>query len=112
MGADVNTMDFRVGGRDTNRGGPAGGPVHEFNSLYWNIGPDERFVVTYDMHLDGVRIWVSLTTVECKAAGAGTRLVFTEAGAFLDGYDDAASREHGTRARSVDGARRPVRERR
>jgi hypothetical protein len=29
-------------------------------------------------------------------AGAGTRLVFTEQAVFLDGYDDAGSREHGT----------------
>ncbi len=27
----------------------------------------------------------------------GTLLVFTEQGAFLDGYDDAGSRERGTR---------------
>jgi uncharacterized protein YndB with AHSA1/START domain len=29
-------------------------------------------------------------------AGKGTRLVLTEQGAFLDGYDDAGSRERGT----------------
>jgi hypothetical protein len=31
-----------------------------------------------------------------KPKGAGTRLVVTEKGAFLDGYDDAGSRERGT----------------
>jgi hypothetical protein len=36
-------------------------------------------------------------TVEFKPAGVGTRLIYTEQGAFLDGYDDAGSREHGTR---------------
>jgi hypothetical protein len=35
--------------------------------------------------------------VEFKPAGAGTRLTVTEQGAFLDGYDDAGSRERGTR---------------
>ena len=25
-----HTLDFRVGGRETNRGGPEGGPVHLF----------------------------------------------------------------------------------
>jgi hypothetical protein len=50
------------------------------------------------MHLDDKRISVSLATVELKPAGAGTRLIYTEQGAFLDGYDDAGSREHGTRA--------------
>ena len=34
--------------------------------------------------------------MEFKPAGSGTRLVFTEQGAFLDGYDDPAGREHGT----------------
>jgi len=32
-----------------------------------------------------------------EPAGSGTRLVFTEQGAYLDGYDDVAGREHGTR---------------
>ncbi len=58
---------------------------------------DQRIVYTYDMHLDDARISVSLATVELEPAGAGTRLIFTEQGVFLDGYDDAGSREHGTR---------------
>lgn len=40
---------------------------------------------------------MSLATIEFRPAGAGTRLVVTEQGAFLDGYDDADSREQGTR---------------
>ena len=35
--------------------------------------------------------------MEFKAEGGGTRLVFTEQGAFLDGYEDVAGREEGTR---------------
>ncbi|WP_437679132.1 hypothetical protein [Sorangium sp. So ce131] len=31
-----------------------------------------------------------------EPAGAGTRLAFTEQGAFLDGHDAPATREHGT----------------
>jgi hypothetical protein len=34
--------------------------------------------------------------LELIPAGAATRLVMTEQGAFLDGYDDAGSRERGT----------------
>jgi hypothetical protein len=49
------------------------------------------------MHLDDVRISVSLATVELQSAGSGTRLIFTEQGVYLDGYDDAGMREHGTR---------------
>jgi len=35
-------------------------------------------------------------TFELKTAGTGTRLVMTEQGASLDGYDDAGSRERGS----------------
>jgi hypothetical protein len=49
------------------------------------------------MHLDEKKISVSLATMQLKAAGAGrTELKVTEQGAFLDGYDDAGSRERGT----------------
>ena len=95
-GPDESEMDFRVGGRETNRGGPKGGPIHSFDARYQDIVPNERIVFTYDMHLDDKRISVSLSTVELKPAGAGTRLIFTEQGAFLDGYDNPAGREHGT----------------
>jgi hypothetical protein len=39
---------------------------------------------------------VSLTTIELRAEGQGTHLKFTEQGAFLDGFDGADGREHGT----------------
>lgn len=58
---------------------------------------NERIVSTYDMHLDEARISVSLATVEFKPAGPGTLLVYTEQGVFLDGYDNVADRERGTR---------------
>lgn len=48
------------------------------------------------MHSDGRKISVSLATLELKPAGTETRLVMTEQGAFLDGYDDAGTREHGS----------------
>jgi uncharacterized protein YndB with AHSA1/START domain len=97
-GPDEREMDFRVGGRETGRGGPPGGPVHVFEARYYDIVPDERIVFAYEMHLDERRISVSLATVELEPAGAGTSLTFTEQGAFLDGYDDAGAREQGTRA--------------
>jgi uncharacterized protein YndB with AHSA1/START domain len=89
-------FDFRVGGRERLAGGPKGGPIHAFDCLYQDIVANQRIVYTYDMHLDDKRISVSLATVEFKPSGAGTRLIFTEQGVFLDGYDDAGSRERGT----------------
>ena len=91
------TLDFRVGGRESVSGGPSGGPVHHYNALYQDIVPNERIVLTYEMHLDKTRISVSLGTTEFKPAGEGTKLVYTEQSVFLDGHDDAGGREQGTR---------------
>jgi uncharacterized protein YndB with AHSA1/START domain len=90
-------LDFRIGGREVNRGGPAGGPVFTFDALYQDIVTNERIITTYYMLMDDVRISVSVATVEFSADGDGTRLVFTEQGVFLDGHDTAAQREQGTR---------------
>lgn len=91
-------LDFRVGGRESVSGGPTGGPIHRYSALYQDIVPDQRIVLTYEMYLDQARISVSLGTTELKPDGAGTRLVYTEQSVFLDGYDDAGAREHGTGA--------------
>jgi len=88
-------MDFRVGGREISRGRLPDGPVYAFEGRYQDIVPNERIVYTYDMHLDQARISVSLATVELKPAAAGTRLVFTEQGAFLDGLESPAQRKQG-----------------
>jgi uncharacterized protein YndB with AHSA1/START domain len=92
-----SVFEFRVGGRETSIGGPKGGTVHAFNCLYQDIVQNERIAYTYDMHLDDRKISISLTTIEFKPKGKGTHLKFTEQGAFLDGYDDAGSRESGSR---------------
>lgn len=89
-------MDFRVGGREKAVARWNSGTVSAFDALYWDIIPEERIVYTYEMHIDDSKISVSLATVELRPEGGGTRLTVTESGAFLDGYDDAGSREHGT----------------
>ena len=91
-----HVFDFREGGREHLVTGPAGGTRHVFDASYLDIVPEQRIVYAYDMHLDDRRISVSLTTIEFFAVAGGTRLVFTEQGAFLDGYDDVAGREEGT----------------
>ena len=92
-----HVFDFRIGGREYAVTGPAGGTRHIFDAHYFDIVPDQRIVYAYDMHLDDRRISVSLTTIEFFAVSGSTRMVFTEQGVFLDGYDDIAGREHGTR---------------
>jgi uncharacterized protein YndB with AHSA1/START domain len=90
-------LDFRVGGSEINRGGPPGGPTYSFEARYQDIVPDQRIVSTYEMQMNETRISVSVATVELKPEGTGTLLVYTEQGAFLDGHDSPAEREHGTR---------------
>jgi uncharacterized protein YndB with AHSA1/START domain len=91
-------LDFKVGGRESVSGGPPGGPTYYYNAIYQDIVPDQRIVLTYEMHREQTRISVSLGTTEFKPSGTGTRLVYTEQACFLDGHDDAGSREHGSRA--------------
>jgi uncharacterized protein YndB with AHSA1/START domain len=89
-------LDFRVGGREINRGGPDGGPVFTYDARYYDIVENERIVYAYEMHMGDARISVSLATIELTPADGGTKLVLTEAGAFLDGHDTPQQRESGT----------------
>jgi uncharacterized protein YndB with AHSA1/START domain len=91
-------LDFRVGGREVNRGGPPGGPVYTYESRFHDIVPERRIVYTYEMYADQARISVSVATVEFRSVGATTHLVLTEQGVFLDNRDTAAQREEGTRS--------------
>ena len=91
------TMDFHVGGRERLKGQWRTGLVTEFDATYYDIIPGERIVYAYEMRLDGRKISVSLATFEFKRSGAGAKLIMTEQGAFLDGYDDNGSRERGSR---------------
>jgi uncharacterized protein YndB with AHSA1/START domain len=90
-------VDIRPGGREHLSGRWESGLVSSFDAVYHDIVPDERVVYSYTMHLDHRKISVSLATFELKSERSGTRLLLTEQGAFLDGYDDAGSREQGTR---------------
>jgi len=85
-------MDFRVGGRELERGGPPDGPEHRFDARYHEIVPNERIVFAYDMYVGDTQLSVSLSTVELAPEGDRTRLVFTEQGAFFDGHEDPALR--------------------
>ena len=88
-------LDFRVGGWERHRGMLPDGREYAYRALFWDIVPGQRIVYTYDMLLDGIRISVSVATAEFKPERDGTRLVFTEQGAFLDGHEIPARREQG-----------------
>jgi uncharacterized protein YndB with AHSA1/START domain len=90
-------LDFRVGGHEINRGGPAGGPLFTYDSEYRDIVPEQRIVYTYEMFADENRLSVSVATVQFHNHETTTQLVLTEQGVFLDGHDTVAQREEGTR---------------
>jgi len=89
-------LDFREGGREHFEA-RVERAVYSYDALYEDIVQDERIVYTYNMHRDGVRMSVSVTTVELLADSDGTHLRYTEQGVFLDGEDTPELREHGTK---------------
>jgi uncharacterized protein YndB with AHSA1/START domain len=94
-------IDFRVDGLELSAARDPRGRHHLFRARYHEITAGERIVYAYDMVLNGELISVSLATIETRRddrgdGSAGTHLVFTEHGAFFDGLEDPADREHGT----------------
>lgn len=88
-------QDFRVGGREKGRFSQDGESFYYNDTIIWDIVPDRRIVFSYTMGNDAGVFSASLVTVELLPAGKGTRLVFTEQGAFFDNADGAAIRKQG-----------------
>lgn len=89
--------DFQVGGHERSRFRHRGGPLITNDTIYQDIVPEQRIIIAYNMTIGGERISASLATMQFEPAGSGTRLIFTEQDAFLDGYDNVGQREEGTR---------------
>jgi uncharacterized protein YndB with AHSA1/START domain len=87
--------DFRVGGREVSHFGPAGDARYRAETTYFDIVHNARIVMAGPMYDRDTRISVSLATVEFLAVGAGTRVIYTEQAAFLDGRDTPTSRKQG-----------------
>jgi uncharacterized protein YndB with AHSA1/START domain len=91
-------LDFRVGGAERVSGTHEGGMTSIFDARYLDIVPNERVVYVYEMTVNGKKISTSLATFEIERAGAKTRLVLTEQGAYFDGGEEAVRmRVEGTR---------------
>lgn len=88
-------FDFTVGGTECLEGRWKSGRVTRYDCTYHDIVPDRRIVYAYRMMIDGKPISVSLASVELLPEGTGTRLLHTEHGIYLDGYEDQGSRLHG-----------------
>lgn len=100
---DSYENDFRVGGKETSRfrftakseGGPPPGTVMGNDTVYLDIVENERIVFAYAMLVGDYRMSVSLATIELVPEGGGTRLVFTEQGAFFEKSDGLKLRKEG-----------------
>jgi uncharacterized protein YndB with AHSA1/START domain len=88
-------LDFRVGGGERHRGTLPDGRVYTYQAVYRDILRPRRILYTYEMLLDDRRISISLATAEFTPEHDGTRLLFTEQGAFLDGHEMPARRDKG-----------------
>ena len=91
-------VDFRVGGHETSRFSFRGGPEITNDTQYQDIIDNRRIVITYRMTIGGKPLSVSLATMEFLPEGNGTRLTYTEQGAFFDSADSIPGREHGCTA--------------
>jgi uncharacterized protein YndB with AHSA1/START domain len=92
--------DFRVGGREHTRFHFDGGGACENDTIYLDIRPNQYIVFAYTMTLNGNRFSASQATVELLPLeqgniDQGTRLIFTEQGAYFEGADGPAIREEG-----------------
>lgn len=90
------SLDFRVGGRETNQVRVPGGEAHRFEGVYLDIVPDRRIIYAFGMQVGARRLSASMATVLFEPRGAGTKMVFTEQIAFLDGYGEREERIRGT----------------
>jgi uncharacterized protein YndB with AHSA1/START domain len=95
-GSEVS-LDFRVGGHERFGGLAPDGEPYRYDATYYDIVPDHRIVYSYEMYAGENRMSVSVATVEITADDDGTKLTYTEQGAFLDGIDKPEAREEGTR---------------
>ncbi|WP_298495629.1 SRPBCC domain-containing protein [uncultured Maritimibacter sp.] len=94
-------VDFRVGGGE--RGtfeiteGPGAG-LHANATTYFDIQENERIAYAYSMAWDGRVHSASLVTVEFAPTEGGTRLTYTERGAYFPPSDGAKMRAGGVGA--------------
>ncbi|HEV7319171.1 MAG TPA: SRPBCC family protein [Ensifer sp.] len=89
------THDFRVGGQESGRFSQDDGTTYYDDTIYLDIVENIRIIFAYTMTENDRKISASVATVDIQPDGNGTRLVFTEQVAFLDGLDKLEYRRGG-----------------
>jgi uncharacterized protein YndB with AHSA1/START domain len=87
--------DFQVGGHEVSHFGPPGDARYRAETRYFDIVDNARIVMAGAMYDRDIRISVSLATVEFLTVDDGTRVIYTEQAAFLDGRDTPRARRRG-----------------
>lgn len=101
------SLDFRIMGRESHRVDDPVRGVQLIEKVFFDIVPARRIVFAYDISLNERRLSVSLVTVEFEAARQGTKMLYSEQLAYLDGHQDLSQRIHGT-AEALDRLRLAV----
>jgi uncharacterized protein YndB with AHSA1/START domain len=90
------TLDFQVGGREFCRFRFGDGPDMTLDSIYMDIVPNRRIVFGYSMTAAGEPFSASVSSTELETTPEGTRMLYTEQCAFLDGKDGLEARHEGS----------------
>jgi len=92
-------LDFRVGGGEVAEikfgAGPIAGKTITNDTVYEDIQPGRRIVTAYRMSMDGRPFSVAIATIEMVASAAGTDLILTHQGTYLEGADGPEMRKGG-----------------
>jgi uncharacterized protein YndB with AHSA1/START domain len=90
-------LDFRQGGRELYRAVLPDGVVLVVEKVFFDIVPSHRILFAYDILIGERRLSASLVTVTFEPSRKGTRMLYTEQLALLDGFEGLEERIHGTR---------------
>ncbi len=99
-----HALDFRVDGReasvsklgnDESLPPDIRGAAISNETVYHDISENERIVFSYRMAINGVTMSISLATVEITPHAGGSRVTYTEQGAFLPNADGPEMRKAG-----------------
>lgn len=88
-------FDFRVGGDELVRFGPADSTGYSNRTRYMDIVSNRRIVAATEMSEGDARLYVALLTIELHPAGKGCRMVLTEQGVFFQAHGDLQDHESG-----------------
>lgn len=92
---DILDWQFQLGGISLCRFGPQGDVPYYDSGRFDDIVLHQRIVSAYAISKGDMRISSSVSSVEFIPDPAGTQLLITESGAFLDGHDSAEGRKGG-----------------